>query len=143
MKITKVKDVKTPTRGTSQSAGIDFYIPNDSGSIIIEPFKSLMIPSGIKVNIPKDHALIGFNKSGIALKGLQLGACLIDEDYQGEIHIHLFNVTDKHITLEPGQKIVQFVLTPVNYCSVEVVDQDHLHETVSERGEGGFGSTGL
>lgn len=141
MKIAKLRDVKTPSRGTSESAGIDFFIPNDMGLLTILPNASIKIPSGIKVSIPKDHALIGFNKSGVAVKGLQLGACVVDSDYQGEVHIHLFNVTNSIIKLEPGQKIVQFILMPIISCSVTEVEQEELYEAVSERGEGGFGST--
>jgi dUTP pyrophosphatase len=92
--------------------------------------------------VPEGYALIAFNKSGIATKqGLIVGACVVDEDYEGEIHIHMMNVEDKVIDIIPGQKLVQFVLVPVNYQNVEIVNE--LPKRQSERGEGGFGSTGL
>jgi len=141
MKIQKVKDVKTPSRGTSKSAGIDFYVPNDIDAISLEPGQDALIPSGIKVNVPKGHALIAFNKSGIATKSkLIKGAEVVDEDYTGEIHIHVFNAGRGLSVITPGQKLIQFILIPVNYEGVEeVVELDSIE---TERGEGGFGSTG-
>lgn len=85
------------------------------------------------------------NKSGVATKkGIDVGACVIDEDYQGEIHIHLMNVSNKSTALSPGEKIAQCLLMPVVYEPVELVeDEETLWEgKVTERGEGGFGSTG-
>ena len=141
MKIAKTRNVKTPQRGTSLSAGIDFFVPEEFVFGNLFPNKAVKIPSGIKVEIPKGHVLIGFNKSGIALKGLQIGACVIDEDYQGEIHLHLFNVSHEPILIEPGMKIAQFILLPVNYNDIELVKEKDIHKVETERGSGGFGST--
>lgn len=144
MKITKIRDVKTPTRGTPQSAGLDFYIPTDyEQKNPLWPGQSVCIPSGIKANVPEGHALIAFNKSGVALKkSLDVGACVVDEDYQGEIHLHLTNVGKEKVFLSAGDKIVQFVLLPVFYDGVEVVELDDLYSNETTRGSGGFGSTG-
>ena len=143
MKISKVREVKTPTRGTEKSAGIDFYMP-DGISETIEPGQSCLVPSGIKANIPAGYALIAFNKSGVAVKkNLYVGACVVDEDYQGEIHINLTNVGTRTTTIESGEKIIQLVLVPVFYDEIEVVDEDVLFKKQSERGTGGFGSTGV
>lgn len=81
MKILKIRDVKTPTRANMYDAGIDFFIPNDyTGKTILQPNESVLIPSGIKVNIPNGYMLTAFNKSGIASKqNLLVGACVIDE----------------------------------------------------------------
>lgn len=142
MKISKIRKVKTPTRGTEQSAGLDFYIPDDFDLKRLAPGMSVCIPSGIKANVPAGYALIAFNKSGVALKkGLQVGACVVDEDYQGEIHLHL--MATKSTELKPGEKIVQFVLLPVNYSTVSVVPEEDLFVEQTERGAGGFGSTGV
>ncbi len=146
MKITKIRDVKTPTRGTSKSAGLDFFIPNDFKTVELGWGESVNIPSGIKVNVPEGFALVVHNKSGIALnKGLQVGACVIDEDYQGEVHIHVTKVKygNDVAVLEAGAKLVQMLLIPVMYADIEVVDIEDLYTDVTERGEGGFGSTGL
>ena len=142
MKIKLVRKVKEPSRGTSVSAGLDFYIPDDFKATKVWPGKAILIPSGVKAQVPEGYALIAFNKSGIATKeGLIVGACVVDEDYEGEIHIHMINVGDKVVDIIPGQKLVQFVLLPVNYQNIEVVNE--LPQRQSERGEGGFGSTGL
>lgn len=145
MKIFKLRNVKTPTRGTSLSAGIDFYIPDDfPGVHSLMPGDDVNIPSGIKAKIPHGYALIFKNKSGVAVKrGLQVGACVVDEDYQGEIHLHVRNIGQDVQFLEPGEKLVQALLIPVLYEDVEVVDSlSDLFEEETERGEGGFGSTG-
>ena len=145
MKISKIRDVKTPTRGTELSAGLDFYIPEDYyQKNPLWPNQSVCIPSGIKVNVSAGHALVAFNKSGVALKKhLDVGACVVDEDYQGEIHLHLTNVGKDKVFLEAGEKIVQFLLIPVSYATVELVDEEELYEAETDRGSGGFGSTGV
>lgn len=145
MKILKTRDVKTPTRGTAQSAGLDFYVPNDfPGTHYLATSQSLNIPSGIKANVPEGYALIVMNKSGVALKkGLQVGACVVDEDYQGEIHLHVTNVGDEVAEIKPGEKLVQMLLIPVLYAEVEEVHKEEdLFDVETERGSGGFGSTG-
>jgi len=144
MKITKIKDVKTPTRANATDAGVDFFIPNDySGKTELSPGESCFIPSGIKVNVPEGYALIAFNKSGVATKkGLHVGACVVDCGYQGELHINLTNVSAEDQTIAAGDKIVQFVLLPLGNPSIELVEENNLYETVSTRGEGGFGSSG-
>lgn len=145
MKILKIRDVKTPTRGTSGSAGLDFYVPNDfPGTHYLASSQSVVIPSGIKANIPEGCALVMMNKSGIATKkGLQVGACVVDEDYQGEIHIHVTNVGDQVAEIKPGEKLVQALILNVRYDEVEVVPmEDQLFDNRTERGSGRFGSTG-
>ena len=144
MKISVIRNVKTPTRGTGKSAGIDFYVPNDyTGQTELIPGESVLIPSGIRAKVPEGFMLAAFNKSGVCTKKkLIVGASIVDEDYQGEIHIHLINAGDDVATFERGDKLVQFILVPVNYEGIEVVDNTELFEQKSERGEGGFGSTG-
>ena len=143
MKISKIRDVKTPTRANPTDAGIDFFVPNDQTPVVLNPGDSAFIPSGIKVNWPEGYALIAFNKSGIAVKkSLHVGACVVDNGYQGEVHINLTNVGDETRVIRPGDKIVQFVLLPLGDPSVELVDENNLYESVSSRGEGGFGSSG-
>ena len=146
MKIAKIRDVKTPTRGTQGSAGIDFYVPNDYPNSLrrIAPGERFFIPSGIKANVPEGFALIAMNKSGVALKkGLMVGACVVDSDYQGEIHLHLVNTSNADVTIEAGEKLTQFLLIPVNHCVVDEVDESDLFDDETERGSGGFGSTGI
>lgn len=143
MKFTKVRDVKSPSRGTALSAGIDFFVPNDFIEMTLLPNQRTLIPSGIKVSLPDGYALIAFNKSGVASKtGMIVGACVVDEDYQGEIHLNMINTSDVGQLICPGDKLTQFILVPVNYAEPQEVNADDLYREVTERGEGGFGSTG-
>ena len=110
----------------------------------VRPGERFFIPSGIKANVPAGYALIAMNKSGVALKkGLLVGACVVDSDYQGEIHLHLVNASTKDVTIEPGEKLTQFLLVPVNHCAVDVVAESALFSEETSRGSGGFGSTGV
>ena len=143
LKFIKVKNVKSPVRGTGQSAGIDFFVPDEFETMVLLPGESCFIPSGIKVNVPTGHALVAFNKSGVAVKkNLYVGACVVDEDYQGEVHLNLTNTGNQPQVIERGDKITQFILLPVNYASPVEVEPKDLYTEKSERGEGGFGSTG-
>ena len=159
MKVAKVRDVKTPERGTAKSAGIDFFVPNDFKEIELAPQCDLLIPSGIKAKLPEGYMLMAADKSGVVTSYqaaekagrkpkaeafdtiIILGAKIVDEDYQGEIHIHLVNVGNTPVIIKPGMKIAQFILVPVSYENVEVVPEIELFNETSERGNGGFGST--
>ena len=85
------------------------------------------------------------NKSGVATKKKFIrGAEIVDEDYTGEIHIHLFNNGTETQTLHPGDKVIQFILVPVLYENIEIeTDISNMwSDRSSERGSNGFGSTG-
>jgi len=134
-----------PVRGTEGSAGIDLFVPNDQESIVLNPGESAFIPAGIKARVPHGYALVAMNKSGIAAKkSLMVGACVIDEDYTGEIHIDLKNVGTESQGINPGDKITQVLCLPVNYVTVEEAssEDEMFGDLVTERGAGGFGSTG-
>lgn len=144
MKITKVREVRTPERGTSRSAGIDFFIPEEFNPCMLNPGQTVKIPSGIHAKVPEGYALIAFNKSGVATKKvLQVGACVVDEDYQGEIHLNVTNIGDQPQVLIPGDKLVQMILIEVLYADISVVEslEDLYSGEITERGDGGFGST--
>lgn len=161
MKIATVRNVKVPTRGTEKSAGLDFYVPNDFPLSIVHPSCDILIPSGIIANIPEGYMLMAADKSGIASSlsaknycGMQVkadaqdtsvivGAKICDEDYQGEIHMHIINCGYKPFRITPGMKLVQFILVPILYADIEVVDKNDLFESTTERGSGGFSSTGI
>lgn len=110
------------------------------------PHSKVLIPSGIHVRLPKGVFLNGANKSGIASKrGLLIGAQTIDQDYEGEIHINLMNPTNEHVFIGAGEKIVQFIpyFQPAMHDVVEYNSKEELYKDFkSERGEGGFGSSG-
>lgn len=135
----KVRDVKTPERAHPYDAGIDFFVPNDFKEVHLRHGDSIMIASGIKVQVPKGFVLILFNKSGVASKqNLDVMACVIDCGYTGEVHINLINNGICGTTINPGQKIVQGILMPVSLCSLAEGEVDKK----TQRGENGFGSTG-
>ena len=145
MKIKLIRDTKQPSRGTPGSAGLDVFLPNDYPyeTITLKPGESVLIPSGIVANVPDGYAMIAFNKSGVATKqGLIVGAQVIDSDYTGEWHVHMINSSDKDQVITRGQKIVQFLLIPVNMTEpIEIVDE--LPSKDTQRGDGAFGSTGV
>lgn len=159
MRFLKVRDVKSPERGTQYSAGIDFFVPNDFVTCVLAPGEDILIPSGIKVGLPPGTMLMAADKSGIASSAMAkaevgmeakdalpasaviIGAKIIDEDYPGEVHIHLINVGRNAVVIRPGQKVAQFIIVPVLYSTLEEVkSQEELHIPQTER-TGGFSST--
>lgn len=142
----KMRDVKDPSRGTRDSAGIDFYIPEDwaghSGRVV-RPGESYNIPSGIRLVIEQGYAGVFFNKSSIGVSGLMVGACVVDSDYRGEVHLNVHNVSNKEITLLPGQKLTQMLILAVEPVKMyEATDEVFQKFNNTQRGTGGFGSTG-
>lgn len=144
MKFSKTRDVKSPNRGTAESAGIDFFIPNDFPTLSLVHGQSVLIPSGIKVNLEKGKALIFKNKSGVASKkNLDIMACVVDSDYTGEVHLNVINNGIEPQLISPGDKLVQGIIFDVHLDNVaEVPLKDLYIDKITERGEGGFGSTG-
>jgi dUTP pyrophosphatase len=144
-------DAKPPERAHPTDAGMDIFYCSNGNNIgklyntkdfWIPQGVSRLLPTGIKVEVPKGHMLEVKNKSGIASKKqLLIGACVIDPGYDGEIYINLHNVGTKTQVIKPGEKIAQVILVPVVYCEPEEVLEDTLNMD-SERGEGAFGSTG-
>ena len=167
LKYTRIRDVKYPVRGTAEAAGIDFFVPNyntqfatdfkeknpeinfavfkDVMEITLEPGQRVLIPSGIKTWMTPGTALIAANKSGVASKkGLIFGAQVVDSDYAGEVHISVINTSNVPVTIKTGEKLIQFIHTPILLTKPEEVDEytfNALHDK-SQRGTGGFGSTG-
>jgi len=151
LRFAKTKFVKTPERGTEYSAGLDFFIPNDwndNSEYIIQPQQKVIIPMGIHIDLLGSglgrYMLKFENKSGIATKkGLVVGACVIDADYQGELMVHIYNASDIPASIDPGQKIIQGILIEVLYAEPAELCLDDLYLTNSSRGAGRFGSTGI
>ena len=143
LKFIKTKTVKTPEYGTAGSAGIDFFIPVEVGPYLLRPGDDVLIPSGIRAKVPDGHALITHNKSGVATKlRLHVGAAVVDSDYQGEIHMHVHNIGHNDVMIEPGMKLVQFLLIPVTTAKlIECKTEDEVFPVKTKRGRGGFGST--
>jgi len=146
IKFAKTRDVKSPTRANHGDAGIDFYIPNDFNPGTLKHGDSILIPSGIKIEVPFGTALIFHNKSGVASKkNLDVMADTVDHGYAGEVHINLINNGNGMITLHPGDKIIQGIHIPVFASNPVEVSEEELYQdihVIGARGAGGFGSTG-
>lgn len=129
-----------PTYATKNSAGADLY--NMEGCAVkIAPHETVMIKTGLAIEIPEGYVGLVFARSGIASKrGLapanKVG--VIDSDYRGEWMVALHNHSDTPAEVEGGERIAQVVIVP--YLQGEFTEVSELTET--ERGEGGFGSTG-
>ena len=120
-----------------------FHVHPDKPSIWLYPGENLLIPSGISADIPKGYVLDARNKSGVASKkSLIAGAELVDEDYTGIMHIDMHNIGTKEQEITCGMKIVQFMLEESHIYEVEQVNSEEPISKVTERGAGGFGSTG-
>lgn len=131
---------KLPTRGSAEAAGADLYACLDE-AVTIAPGQTVLIPTGIALAIPTGFVGLVYARSGLATKrGLapanKVG--VIDSDYRGELLVSLYNQSGQDQTVEPGERVAQLVLTP--YLAAEFVPAESLSET--ERGAGGFGSTG-
>lgn len=140
----KIKDVKDPVRAHSTDAGVDLFVPNDFTPVTLKIGESALIQSGIRFKLPKNTAGVFFNKSSIAKKGLIVGAQLIDEQYTGQVHIHLVKVTGDPVTINPGDKIAQMVVVPVLYNKLVQYTEEQYNNIMSdsERKDKCFGSTG-
>lgn len=124
------------------------YIDVKEKLIILAPNTAIKLPSGIKANISESDypgfkvAYIANNRSSVADKHqLIAGACVVDEDYQGEIHISVINSSNKLAFITPCMKIIQFVPTLVPNVKMIEVRQSKLFDKQSERSDAGFGST--
>ena len=137
----KVKPGATvPTMGSKFAAGADLYSAEDA-DVVIEPSETKFIGTGLAMEIPEGYVGLVYARSGLACKrGLapanKVG--VVDSDYRGEIKVALHNHGKEAQTVEKGERIAQMVIAP--YLSVNYEEADELSET--ERGEGGFGSTG-
>ena len=141
IQIKKLKDnAAIPTRGSLQAAGYDLYAAIDE-PVIIPSHETVKIGTGLAIAVPDGYFGAIFARSGLAAKqGLRPANCVgvADSDYRGEYIVALHNDTDEDRIIEPKERIAQLVVMP--YLAVEFDEVDELSET--ERGAGGFGSTG-
>ena len=129
-----------PTYGSAYAAGADLYACLDE-TVTIAPGETLLIHTGIAMEIPAGYAGLIYARSGLASKkGLapanKVG--VVDADYRGEIMVALHNHSNVAASVEPQERIAQLVITP--YLTAQFEETDNLSDTV--RGVGGFGSTG-
>ncbi len=140
LKIKKLNEnAVIPSYGSACAAGADLY--SCEGEISFAPGETKLVHTGIAMEIPDGYVGLIYARSGIATKrGLapanKVG--VIDSDYRGEIMVALHNHSDKQAAIEAGERIAQIVIAP--YLTVNFIETDTLDNT--ERGAGGFGSTG-
>jgi len=131
---------KLPSYGTQWAAGADLCACLDEPAVIA-PGQTVLIPTGLAVEIPEGYAGLVFARSGMATKrdlapANKVG--VIDADYRGEIFVPLHNHGAVPQTVEPGERMAQMILTP--FLTAQFLEADSLSET--PRGDRGFGSTG-
>lgn len=130
-----------PTYATEGSAGLDLRAMLKA-PITLQPGQTELIPTGLAIYIENPaYAGLILPRSGLGHKhGIVLGNLvgLIDADYQGELMVSCWNRGDKAFTMEPGERLAQYVLVPVLHAEFNIVDQFQA----SARGAGGFGSSG-
>ena len=130
-----------PTYGSAGAAGADLYALPEGDPITINPGETVFIHTGLSMAIPEGYVGLNFARSGLASKqGLapanKVG--VIDSDYRGELMVALHNHGSVPRTVLPGDRVAQFLIMPVTVAQFTEVDS--LDDT--ERGSGGFGSTG-
>lgn len=138
IKIKKLsEDAIPPKYANPRDAGMDFY---SNEEITINPNERRLISTGISMAIPEGYVGLIWDKSGLASKhGLKTMAGVIDAGYRGEIKILVHNLSEQEYKVEKGKKIAQMLIQPIT--QKQLLEVEDLDQT--ERGEGGFGSTGL
>ena len=132
---------KLPFRAHENDAGADVHAkipgkPGELGSIIIWPHETVKIPLGVGLILPDGYAAYVFPRSGLSAKGITCELPPIDSGYRGEIHAIVTNCGNEPYKVSNGDRIGQLVITPV-------VIADFVVEDIKERGDNGFGSTGI
>lgn len=130
-------EAELPKRGSDGAAGYDLQ---STEPMVILPGKRAVVPTGISIELPPNVYGRIAPRSGLAVKhGIQVGAGVIDADYRGEIKVVLFNHDMNPYIIKPGYRIAQLVL---ERCETPVVEE--IYDTSdTQRGGGGFGSTGV
>ena len=134
-------DVVLPDYATSGAAGMDIAAHLDT-AVTLAPFARAAIATGFSMQLPSGYEAQIRPRSGLALKhGVTVANApgTIDSDYRGEVAVILINLSQQDFTITPGMRIAQMVIAPVTHCRFE----DTLQLDMSDRGAGGFGSTGL
>jgi len=131
-----VPEAKLPIRANASDAGLDLFALDDL-TIPVKEWR--LVRTGIKIALPTGTVGLVWDKSGLASKGLHLLAGVIDEGYRGEILVNVLNLNQKDYKLSAGQKIGQLLIQPILYPDIE----EAIINDVTQRGEKGFGSSGL
>ena len=143
VKVQKLTEgARLPVYGSSQAAGADLCACLGNQSLIIEPNRWAMVPTGISIALPVGFEAQVRPRSGLAAKkGVTVlnAPGTVDSDYRGEVKVILINHSEEPFVIKDGDRIAQMVIARHDTASFEVVTS--LDET--ERGTGGFGSTGV
>lgn len=140
-KLDHAKDLPLPSYATPGSAGMDLRSASVE-PVVISPGQRALVPTGLILEIPDGYEGQVRPRSGLALKhGISLvnSPGTVDSDYRGEVMVIMINLGDDHFMINYGDRIAQLVIAPV--IQAQIVEIDEISE--SERGDGGFGSTGL
>ena len=137
-------EAKLPVRAHRTDAGMDFFFcPVEGSAVRVAPGQSVLLETGIKMQVPPTCMLQIMNKSGVASKRhLITGACVVDEGYTGEIFVNLHNIGKDVEFVEPGQKVAQGVFVNIEKPQLWEVQEDDIYDQETSRGSGALGSTG-
>lgn len=152
-------NVFTPKRANPSDAGLDvFFNPNvpfgehdpkknmKKGTMVVQPGKNAKLRTGLIFEIPHGYMLQVMDRSSMSYKReLKVGGGVLDPGYSGEVCVIMHNIGNSPQMIEPGDKIAQLVLIPVVHFSPALAEKNELYRNsiaISNRGEGGFGSTG-
>ncbi|MEK7634352.1 MAG: dUTP diphosphatase [Patescibacteria group bacterium] len=138
IKIQKIdSEAIIPNYANKDDAGLDFYSVED---VALKPMERKAIRTGVKMEIPEGYVGLVWDKSGLAVNnGIKTMAGVVDSGYRGEIKIVLINLSNQDFEIKKGQKIAQMLIQKIEHPQIETVSE--LNE--SQRGENGFGSTGM
>lgn len=142
VKIIKLREnAILPSYQTKQAAGMDLHACIDA-PITLQPLERKMIPTGIAIELPSGYEAQVRARSGMSIKhGITMvnGVGTVDADYRGEIGALVINLSDQPFTVEPDMRIAQMVVTRYSYVTWQLTDT--INQT--DRGDGGYGSTGI
>lgn len=141
LKIERLENNKIlPEYKTEGAAGMDLCAAV-SEPVTLKPFERKLIPTGLRIELEHGYEAQIRPRSGLSIKhGITLINCVgtIDEDYRGEVCVPVVNISNEEYTITPDERIAQMIIARVEQAEIEVVTE----LTATQRGEGGFGSTG-
>ena len=130
------KNATIPTQSNSSDAGWDMYALEDT---VLEPSSRTLVKTGVSLEIPPDFVGLIWPRSGLAVKsGIDVFAGVVDSGYRGDVGVCLYNSSDSTLEIKKGDRIAQILFQPSPFF--KLTESDQL--TSSNRGQGGFGSTG-
>lgn len=133
-----------PSKADNASAGFDLKARVESGSVVLEGNSEIVIPLGVRMNIPEGFEGVIRGRSGLWFKhGINIGQeGTIDAGYLGEICVKLINTTPNPYTITDGERVCQIVFHELHHIELSHIDKESFDGIKTERGEGGFGHSG-